>query len=141
MVIFNMYIFNAKGTCIYYEEWNVNRKDVNLRENTRNLYGLLFELKRFVIKTSLNGEAPEYFSYTTNKYKLHCYETATGKRFIVTTDPKVGSLHSELKEVYSTIYVENVVRNPLSKVNESIQDCDTFVAELGKYLRELPCWR
>jgi len=57
------------------------------------------------------------------------------------TDPKVGNLHNELKEIFATIYVENVARNPLTKTNESFQDCEPFAVELGKYLRELPAWR
>ncbi len=88
-----------------------------------------------------HSEAPEYFSYKTNRYKLHCYETVTGKKFVMLTDTKAGSLHNELKDIYSNVYVENVVRNPLAQVNESIQECEPFATELNKHLRELLVWR
>eukprot|EP01087_Luapelamoeba_hula_P003327 TRINITY_DN13133_c0_g1_i1.p1 TRINITY_DN13133_c0_g1~~TRINITY_DN13133_c0_g1_i1.p1 ORF type:complete len:145 (-),score=26.08 TRINITY_DN13133_c0_g1_i1:70-504(-) len=140
-MIFNLYIFGRKGQCIYYEAWNVNRKNMHLQ--TDNLFGLLFELKRFVQKTSVSGDPPEYFSYTTNKYRLHCFESATGRRFVMCTDPKSGSLANELREIYASVFVDTVVHNPLVNVNvdESIQNCEPFTAELTRYLQTLPVWR
>jgi len=141
MTIFNFFVFNKKGTCIYYEEWNRSKK-MKIEETKRNLYGLLFEMKRFVSKMTPSGEPPEYFSYTTNKYKLHCYETPSGKKFILLTDPKVGALKEPLRKIYCDIYVETVVRSPLCKMtDDSIQDFAPFATELNKFLQTLSCWR
>jgi len=38
-----------------------------------------------------------------------------GKRFLLLTDPGVGELKEELRKLYSTIFVEQVVKNPMFK--------------------------
>ncbi len=103
----------------------------------------------YLLLLFLCSKIPEYFSYTTNNYKLHCYETASGKKIILLTDPSVGDLKEELRKIYSQIFVEYVTKNPLFKVRtlenlaceESLKDCELFVSELSKYLQSLPCWR
>lgn len=140
-------LFNRYGSCVFFEEWNRTRK-VNMVEMKTNMYGLVFEMKRFIIKTSPTGKTPEYFAYTTNVYKMHCFETASGKRFILVTDPSVGDLKEELRKIYSTIFVEYVIKNPLFKIRnsetsafeESLKECELFTSELHKYLQSLPCW-
>jgi len=71
-----------------------------------------------------------------------------GKRFLLLTDPGVGELKEELRKLYSTIFVEQVVKNPMFKFRssetpafeESLKDCEMFSVELRKYLQALPCW-
>jgi hypothetical protein len=41
---------------------------------------------------------------------------AQGKRFILVTDPSVGDLKEELRKIYSSIFVEYVIKNPLFKI-------------------------
>jgi hypothetical protein len=125
---------------------------MNMSETKRNMYGLLFELKRFIAKTAPSGKTPDYFSYTTNAYKLHCYETATGRKFIILTDTAVGDMKDELKKIYNQIFVEYVIKNPLfhpgtsasrgaDSASESLKDCELFNIELLKYLQSLPYWK
>lgn len=83
------------------------------------------------------------------------------------TDPSVGDLKEELRKIYSTIFVEYVIKNPLFKIRyatpsrlmpdssphavrcrnsetsafeESLKECELFTSELHKYLQSLPCW-
>lgn len=51
-MIYNIYIYNKSGTCIYYEEWNRKKPSPNLGEEQKLLFGMLFSLKSFVTKTS-----------------------------------------------------------------------------------------
>ncbi|KAL6069607.1 Trafficking protein particle complex subunit [Balamuthia mandrillaris] len=140
-MLYNFFIYNRKGTCIYYQEWSVEKEEINLEEVKRNMYGLMFEMKRFIVKASPNGEATDYFSYTTDKYKLHCYETASGKRFVILTEPRVGSLKEQLQTIYRDIFVECITKNPLYKDKEDIQDCTLFTEELAKYLQSQSIWK
>jgi len=75
-------------------------------------------------------------AYKTSVYKLHYYETASGLRFILNTDPNVGSMKEMLKQIYSQIYVEFVVRNPLARLEDKI-DNEAFVKALDRYIRNL----
>jgi hypothetical protein len=53
-MIFSFLLFNRYGSCVFFEEWNRTRK-VNMVEMKTNMYGLIFEMKRFIIKTSPTG--------------------------------------------------------------------------------------
>jgi hypothetical protein len=55
-MIFSFMLFNRYGSCVFFEEWNRTRK-VNMVEMKTNMYGLVFEMKRFIIKTSPTGYA------------------------------------------------------------------------------------
>ncbi len=55
-----------------------------------------------------------FLSYRTSQYKLHYYETPTNIKFIMLTDTKSGSMRLPLQQIYVNIFVEFVVKNPLS---------------------------
>lgn len=60
-----------------------------------------------------------FIAYKTSHYKLHYYETLTGLKFVLNSDPGVESLQSALRQIYTQIYVELVVKNPLASTNQS----------------------
>lgn len=130
-MIFNLYIYNKSGICIYYEEWNRKKPSSNLAEEQKLLFGMLFSLKSFVTKTSpkpypctivinsiewyMGGlslmrhridDKIGFHCYKTSTYKLHFYETLTNVKFIILTDPNTPDLREELKKLHSQIYVE-----------------------------------
>ena len=53
-------------------------------------------------------------SYRTGEYKLHYYETPTKLKFVMLTDTKVPNLRLHLHQIWANLYVEYVVKNPLS---------------------------
>ncbi len=53
---------------------------------------------------------------TLHVFALPRRGTLQGKRFILVTDPSVGDLKEELRKIYSTIFVEYVIKNPLFKI-------------------------
>lgn len=55
-----------------------------------------------------------FVSYRTSQYKLHYYETPTNIKFVMLTDIKSGSMRLALQQIYVNIFVEYVVKNPLS---------------------------
>ena len=76
-------------------------------------------------------------TFRTSAYALHNLETATGLKFVVTTDPSVGHLRDVLKKLYATIYVPTVVRNPLYKPGQPIE-CPRFAARVDSFFSGLP---
>jgi len=134
-MIFNFYLFNKSGTCIYYEEWSRKKGSKNLVEEQKLMYGMLWSLKSFCSKIS-PSPCDSFNHYRTNTYKLHFFETLTGLKFVLLTDPQVGDIKDCLKNIYS-IYVQYVIKNPLYKLNEVI-DCELFVVNLTKYVQSLP---
>jgi len=140
-MLFNLYIFNKSGNCIYYEEWNRKKPSGNLAEEQKLMFGMLFSLKSFVTKTSPKpiDDKTGFHCYKTSTYKLHFYETPTSVKFIILSDPNTPDLREDLKKLYSQIYVEYVVKNPLYKLNDVIK-CEYFIQYLQKFIKALPAY-
>ena len=104
------------------------------------MYGMIFSIKSLASRLSTVSTKESFTSYTTTKYKLHFFETATGLKFVLNTDTSVGSLNDVLQHIYSNIYVEFIVRNPLCKPGEWL-DSELFCSELDSYVKSLSCFK
>ena len=60
-----------------------------------------------------------FVNYKTSTYKLHLYETQSGYKFIMLSDPNTDSLRFVLRQIYAGPFLEYVVRNPLFKVSSN----------------------
>ncbi|CAI5952466.1 unnamed protein product, partial [Closterium sp. NIES-65] len=60
-----------------------------------------------------SGDGCSFHSFRTNTYKLNYLETPSGIKIILVTDPKMSDLRDALKHIYTNIYVEYVIKNPL----------------------------
>ncbi|KAK4997546.1 Trafficking protein particle complex subunit BET5 [Elasticomyces elasticus] len=65
--------------------------------------------------TRLNAN-PSFLSYRTGEYKLHYFETPTNLKFVMLTDTRINNMRTVLHQIWSNLYVEYVVKNPLSPV-------------------------
>ena len=63
-------------------------------------------------------------SYSTPYYKLHLYETLTGYRFVLLSDPSSDSLRFVLRQLYTGAFLEYVVRNPLIQMDSRKEGID-----------------
>lgn len=57
-----------------------------------------------------------FISYRTGEYKLHYYETPTRMKFVMVTDTRVPNLRLYLHQIWANLYIEYVVKNPLSPI-------------------------
>lgn len=97
-------------------------------------------------------------------YKAHVFETPTGLRFLMLTDPSVGDVRDDLKQVrgrvgarrpvaaaptasadaprqlYAAVYVEYVVKSAVGRPDEPIQS-KLFAAKLDAFMQSLPYFR
>jgi len=51
-MIYNFYVFNRHGDCLYYQEWHREKPAKNLEEEKKLMYGYIYSLKAFVKKSS-----------------------------------------------------------------------------------------
>ncbi|EGD77244.1 hypothetical protein PTSG_08336 [Salpingoeca rosetta] len=114
-MIYNFYLYNRQGVCLYQKD--LKRGSKQQRSDTdKLLYGLLYSLKKFAEKISPNDKK-RFRSYKTATYKLHCFETPTGLKFVMCTDLSVGNIDRDLEHIFAHIYVPHVVRNPLAELH------------------------
>nr|XP_015912822.1 trafficking protein particle complex subunit 1 [Parasteatoda tepidariorum]XP_015912823.1 trafficking protein particle complex subunit 1 [Parasteatoda tepidariorum]XP_015912824.1 trafficking protein particle complex subunit 1 [Parasteatoda tepidariorum] len=138
MTIYNLYIFNSAGSCIYYHEW-LRRREAGMSrdEEMKLMYGLIFSLKSFVQKLSPVDCKDGFLNYRTSRYKLNFYETGTGLKLIMNTDVNSTNVREYLQKIYKEVYVEYVVKNPECKLNKEIVS-EVFKSKLDKLVRSLP---
>ncbi len=138
MTVYNMYIFDRNCTCLYYKQWMRHKEaGISQDEEFKLMYGMIFSIKSLVSRLSTVSTKESFTNYSTTKYKLHFFETATGLKFVLNTDTNVGSLNDVMYHIYSNIYVEYISRNPLCKAGEWIKS-ELFCSELDTYVRGLP---
>ena len=91
--------------------------------------------RAFIKKTSPVECDGTFKHYTTTAYKLHFFETPTGIKFVLLSEPKVDSLVEELKKLYS-LYVDYVVKNPLYALGDPIE-CQLFVDNVDSFIKKI----
>jgi trafficking protein particle complex subunit 1 len=77
-----------------------------------------------------------FISYRTSKYKLHYYETPTLLKFVLITDAKADNKRVVLHQIYVSLYVEFVVKNPLRELEGPV-GVTTFALALDQFVRTL----
>jgi hypothetical protein len=72
---------------------------------------------------SVNFKVPQEtcFSFVTSKYRLVYYESPTGWKLILLTEPgtpATGELENLMRGLYKDIFVKHVVQNPAYRMSE-----------------------
>ncbi|XP_054880749.1 trafficking protein particle complex subunit 1 isoform X2 [Poeciliopsis prolifica] len=118
MTVHNLYIFDRNGSCLFYNEWN-RKKQAGISKDERI------------------PRKDGFLSFQTSKYRLHYYETASGLKFVMNTDLSVSNARDTLQHIYSNLYVDLVVKNPLVPSGQPL-DSDLFGTRLDSFIRSLP---
>ncbi|CAL3966006.1 hypothetical protein PZA11_002801 [Diplocarpon coronariae] len=87
---------------------------LSAKDDAKLIFGTIFSLRNMVRK--LGGQDDSFISYRTGQYKLHYYETPTSIKFVMLTDTQTLNMRNVLHQIYVNLYVEFVVKNPLSPV-------------------------
>ncbi|KAH6664336.1 sybindin-like family protein [Plectosphaerella plurivora] len=84
------------------------------KDDAKLIYGTVFSLRNMTRK--LGGDDDAFICFRTASYKLHYYETPANLRFVMITDTGALSMRNVLHQIYINLWVEYVVKNPLSPV-------------------------
>ncbi|KAL1959016.1 hypothetical protein VTO42DRAFT_3257 [Malbranchea cinnamomea] len=137
MVVYSFYIFDRHARCIYSRRWvsrptstgklmrrtseattltNGAPQDASKgsEDDAKLIFGTVYSLRNMVRK--IGGDDDNFLCYRTSQYKLHYYETPTNIKFVMLTDTKTSNMRLALHQIYVNLYVEYVVKNPLSPI-------------------------
>lgn len=123
-------------------------------EEVKLVYGVIFSLRNMIKKISgrwhPSSTSPfihsnfldrdeQFVNYRTSAYKLHLYETPSGYKFVMFSDPSTESLRFVLRQIYVGPFLEYVVRNPLVKMDsrENGIDNEYFRSSVDRLVRGL----
>eukprot|EP00158_Paraphelidium_tribonemae_P006393 Partr_v1_DN27801_c0_g1_i1_m22659 putative trafficking protein particle complex len=150
MKIYALYLFDRRCECIFHQQWNTSSSSTTTglaaettegtkqqpwEEDAKLVYGMLFSLNNLIAKL---GTRPrdQLLSFKTSHYRLLYYATPSGLKFVLFTEPTADlSARSHLLHIYSQIYVEYAVKNPLYRQLTSLMDCEVFKAKLDEYIK------
>lgn len=128
----------------------------SLRNISRKLLAPPFVTETFTADPSINMDSSTsiddnstknytddtFITYSTSKYKTHFYETPSNMRFVLVSDPNTPSQLNSLKHIYSNLYVEYAIKNPLFKVDPTsstqVLGNDLLVLGIEAYIASLP---
>lgn len=120
-------------------------------EEVKLVYGVVISLRNMIKK--LSGRrvvAPstwvssdhscrdeQFVNYRTSAYKLHLFETISGYKFVILSDPGAESLRFFLRQIYVGPFLEYVVRNPLVAMDSKDYGIDNeyFRASVDRMVR------
>lgn len=107
-------------------------------EEAKLVYGVILSLRQMIKK--LSGRDEQFVCYRTSAYKLHLYETLSGYKFVMLSDPATDTLRFVLRQIYVGPFVEYVVRNPLVDMDSREYGIDNeyFRASVDRLVRGLP---
>ncbi len=93
-MIFNFYIYNRKGKCLFYKEWNrpLNTLADDVGEERKLMFGMLFSLKDLAGRFSQQPGVDSLRTVRTNSFALHHFQSASGLIFVLNTDPGVEGM-------------------------------------------------
>ncbi|KAM9700054.1 trafficking protein particle complex subunit 1 isoform 1-T2 [Menidia menidia] len=138
MTVHNLYIFDRSGNCLFYNEWNRKKQaGISKDEEFKLMYGMLFSIRSFVSKMSPLDMKDGFLSFQTSRYRLHYYETPSGLKFVLNTDLSVSTARDTLQQLYSSLFVELLVKNPLCDSSQTL-DSELFSSRLDAFIRALP---
>ncbi|ORY69937.1 Longin-like domain-containing protein [Pseudomassariella vexata] len=107
-------------------------------DDAKLIFGTVFSLRNMTRK--LGGDDDAFISFRTGQYKMHYYETLTNLRFAMLTEPGAPSMRNVLHQIYINLWVEYVVKNPLSPVEhkggEGVRN-EMFELGLDRFIRGL----
>uniref|UniRef100_A0AC35THT2 Trafficking protein particle complex subunit n=1 Tax=Rhabditophanes sp. KR3021 TaxID=114890 RepID=A0AC35THT2_9BILA len=139
MTIYNFYLYNNFGKCIYYKDFQRCRpSSMDPEEEFKLMFGMIFSLNSFSNKLCTKDGPQQLKSFTTSTYKMFYIETLTGYKLILNTSTDAADIHKLLHNIY-TIFAEVVVSNMLIHPQEQIE-CHDFDQELAKLVMAHPCY-
>lgn len=154
MVVYALIIINKAGGLIYQKDFaeGLNKLSVNdylvlagtfhgVHAITTRLYPLSHDTTPSGQRASLSSsvDRPDPPSgievLETENFRLQCFQTLTGTKFLLFTEPQQPNVETILKRVYD-LYADYVMKNPFYQTEMPVR-CEAFDRGLLKYLRVL----
>lgn len=69
----------------------------------------------------------------TERFRLTCFQTVTGTKFLLFTDPLMPNVDSVIAKIYE-LYADYVMKNPFYQLEMPVR-CESFDRHLATWLR------
>ncbi|KAK6061036.1 Sybindin-like family protein [Cooperia oncophora] len=105
MTIYNFYLFNRDGTCIFYKEWRRDKQSGMAKsEEFKLMFGMLVSLRSFSERLSSKDGHQLVRYFKTSSYRMNYMETPTGLKMVMNTDPSAVGIPELIRSIYQVIH-------------------------------------
>ena len=128
-----LFIINRSGGLVYNKNLSSNAPNLSINDTLRlgsTFHGLHAIATQIAPVVSSGIEKIE-----TDSFKLQCYQTLTGVKFIITATPGTTDLEGLLQNIYE-LYSDYVLKNPFYEMEMPIR-CDLFNRHLDKLIQRM----
>ncbi|KAJ1502932.1 hypothetical protein HMI54_008534 [Coelomomyces lativittatus] len=133
-MIFAVWIINKAGGLVYQKDFTEG-----LEKLTSNDYlvlaGTLHGVHAISSRISPVSGSSGLESLETNSFTLTCYQSPTGLKFVIFTDPQHSSIDAVLRKIYE-IYSDFALKNPFYTPEMPIR-CELFEIHLFKLIKTI----
>jgi hypothetical protein len=143
MVVFALLIVNKAGGLVYNREFHTGLSKLSSNDLLilAGTFHGVHAITRSLIPSSLLPAAPQNFPQRptglevleSSHFRLTCFQTLTGTKFLLFTEPAQPNVDSVIKRVYE-LYADFVMKNPFYTVEMPIR-CQKFDAGLDAFVR------
>ncbi|KHN48408.1 trafficking protein particle complex subunit 4-like [Glycine soja] len=130
--IYSLYIINKSGGLIYYKDYgSAGRMDTNDSLRVASLWHSMHAISQQLSPVSgcLGIELLQ-----ADTFDLHCFQSLTGTKFFVVSEPGAQHMESLLKFVYE-LYTNYVLKNPFYEMEMPIR-CELFDINLTQAVQK-----
>mmetsp|Transcript_1207 Transcript_1207/g.2629 ORF Transcript_1207/g.2629 Transcript_1207/m.2629 type:complete len:135 (-) Transcript_1207:128-532(-) len=117
-----LFIVNKAGGLIYTRHFSAENQ-LNVNDCLR-LASTFHSMHAIAGRLTPAGAPTGIETVEADTFRLQCFQTPTGIKFIMLSEPMVSNLDSLLRQIYS-LYSDYVLKNPFYELDMPIQ-CELF---------------
>lgn len=130
--IYSLFIINKSGGLIFYKDYgSTGRMDTNDSLRLASLWHSMHAISQQLSPT-VGCMGIELLEADT--FDLHCFQSLTGTKFFVVTEPGTQGIEFLLKTIYE-LYTDYVLKNPFYEIEMPIR-CELFELNLAQAIRK-----
>mmetsp|Transcript_8638 Transcript_8638/g.19584 ORF Transcript_8638/g.19584 Transcript_8638/m.19584 type:complete len:137 (+) Transcript_8638:176-586(+) len=118
-----LFIINKAGGLIYTRHFSQDIAPLNVNECLR-LASTFHSMHAIAGRLTPVGQPTGIETLEADNFRLECFQSPTGIKFLMLAEPKVVALDSLLKQIY-VIFSDYVLKNPFYELDMPVQ-CDLF---------------
>ncbi|GJJ71221.1 trafficking protein particle complex subunit 4 [Entomortierella parvispora] len=131
-MIFSIYIINKAGGLVYNKDYSEGLSKLTSNEYLV-LAGTFHGVHAITSKISPVPGSSGIEMLETDSFRIHCFQTLTGTKFLLVADPQQPSIDHTMKKIYET-YADYCVKNPFQNPEMPIRS-EQFDVHLLKLVK------
>ncbi|KAI9005810.1 Sybindin-like protein [Phycomyces nitens] len=131
-MILSLYIINKAGGLVYQKDFGDQLEKLSSNEYLV-LAGTFHGVHAITSKISPLYGSTGIEMLEADTFRLFCFQTLTGSKFLLFTDPQQVTVETYMKKIYD-LYSDFVMKNPFHTPEMPIR-CDQFDQSLLKFIK------